>query len=306
MYEEVENMIEEHKLDDEASNALRDLDEDFLRELMERGPLTDARNPSAVLLSRIRSIRAAQNNPNVNNRSAYMQHEISKFVSENDLDSRAEAALKEHEDNVLKELFNNRGKLTDARNPSAVVLSRLKEIKRDLEREETYAPARRGGGGGKGGGNSRSAGTMATQIQNFVEDNNLDERAESCLRESDTAVLKELFSRGPLTDAKNPSAVTLARLREIKKDIGTDSRRQNDEPPRRGGRGGRDDSRDERGGKGGGGKGEFMDFMNNMWEMWNSMGSKSTESKSTGSKSKGSGGKSSGGKGSGGRRRNPY
>jgi len=275
MYEEVENLIEEHKLDDEASNALRELDEDFLRELMDRGPLTDARNPSAVLLSRIRSIRAAQNNPHVANRSAFMQHEISKFVSENDLDSRAEAALKEHDDNVLKELFN-RGKLTDARNPSAVVLSRLKEIKRDLDREETYVPRRGDGGGGRRGGNSRPAGTMATQIQNFVDDNNLDERAESCLRESDTAVLKELFSRGPLTDAKNPSAVTLARLREIKKDIAGDSRRQNDEAPRRGGR--RDDSR-ERGGKGGGGKGEFMDFMNNMWEMWNSMGSKSAGSK---------------------------
>jgi len=279
--EEMETFIEDNQLDGEASGILRELDESLARELLDRGPLTDARNPSAVVLSRLRSIKTAEKNQRFGSLPpgkpkmdlGNLQREISKYVRDNELDERAESSLKEADENVLRELLSA-GPLTDARNPSAVVMARLKEIQRDLERgDDTYtARGKGGGGGGHHGGKSGGGGDMQSQIMRYVRENELDERAEQCLKETDNATLRELFARGPLHDARNPSAFVLSRLREIKRDMasgggndrrddrGRDNRRY-DSPPRRGG-----------GGGGKGGKAEFMEFMNEMWDKWNGGG----------------------------------
>jgi len=281
--EEMETFIEDNQLDGEASGILRELDESLARELLDRGPLTDARNPSAVVLSRLRSIKTAEKNQRFGSLPpgkpkmdlGNLQREISKYVRDNELDERAESSLKEADEPVLRELLSA-GPLTDARNPSAVVMARLKEIQRDLERgDDTYtARGKGGGGGGHHGGKSGGGGDMQSQIMRYVRENELDERAEQCLKETDNATLRELFARGPLHDARNPSAFVLSRLREIKRDMasgggndrrddrdyGRDNRRY-DSPPRRGG-----------GGGGKGGKAEFMEFMNEMWDKWNGGG----------------------------------
>jgi len=281
--EEMETFIEDNQLDGEASGILRELDESLARELLDRGPLTDARNPSAVVLSRLRSIKTAEKNQRFGSLPpgkpkmdlGNLQREISKYVRDNELDERAESSLKEADENVLRELLSA-GPLTDARNPSAVVMARLKEIQRDLDRDDTYTARGKGGGGGGGGHGGKSGGDMQSQIMRYVRENELDERAEQCLKETDNATLKELFARGPLHDARNPSAFVLSRLREIKRDMASnhndrrDDRdygrnyddRRYDSPPRRGGGGG---------GKGGG-KAEFMEFMNEMWDKWNGGG----------------------------------
>lgn len=264
--DEVADFVVQNNLDVAAQNAMYELEPDLQRELMDRGSLTDARNPSAVVLSRVRNIKNASMKYGGITQTD-MRDEIARFVEEYGLDDRAETVLKETEERVLRELFTRDRNLSDARNPSAVVLARIREIRKDMEVSGGGGGDFRGGGGGRGRDDNNPRGGRGNdkfarddeehEIFRFVKDNGLDERAEQCLKESEPWVLRELFDRGSLNDARNPSAVVLARLREIKKE---------------GPSGRNDDDRGGRGGKGRGGKAEFMSWMNEMWDKWQSDG----------------------------------
>jgi len=138
----VDQFCIDNGIDEEASNQLKELEIDMQREVLGRGPLSDARNPSAVLLSRIRQLRTggAKRGGGSGRDREYWNRKIADFVRDNDLDDRARTCLQESDEDVLQELF--RRPLTDARNPSAVVLSRIRAIKDDLSKG--------GGGGGRG------------------------------------------------------------------------------------------------------------------------------------------------------------
>jgi len=133
---DVDAFCADNALDNEATTQLKNLDPEMQKEVLGRGPLTDARNPSAVLLSRIRKLR---DGPNRSRRSTALsdgerkdlEHKVKRFIEDNDLDERASACLRESDDEILKELFA-RGPLTGARNPSAMVLSRIRSIKDDI------------------------------------------------------------------------------------------------------------------------------------------------------------------------------
>eukprot|EP00397_Hematodinium_sp_SG-2012_P043729 GEMP01048676.1.p1 GENE.GEMP01048676.1~~GEMP01048676.1.p1 ORF type:complete len:299 (+),score=86.92 GEMP01048676.1:60-956(+) len=290
--EEIEDFIAEYELDQEAQDTVLDLEPAMQRELLARGPLTDARNPSAVVLSRVRQLK--QNGKGAGSargggEKGNMQREIARFVRENDLDERAETCLKETDDETLRELFS-RGRLTDARNPSAVVLSRLREIKKEMDNGGQFYSTDYGSQEwGKGSAGIGGSSNMKREIARFVSENDLDDRAETCLKEAETYVLRELFSRGPLTDARNPSAVVLSRLREIKKELNDSDRKEKDWS-----------SADYSKGKGRGGKAEFLEWISWMsWDLWNSKGwGESSKGKGDSWDDHGKGKSSSKGKGS--------
>lgn len=130
----VDQFCADNGIDEEATNQLKELEIDMQREVLGRGPLSDARNPSAVLLSRIRQLRTggAKRRGGSGRDRDHWNRRIADFVRDNDLDDRANTCLQESDEDVLQELF--RRPLTDARNPSAVVLSRIRQIKDDLSR----------------------------------------------------------------------------------------------------------------------------------------------------------------------------
>jgi len=57
--ESPEAFIQRHNLDQEAAQAMRALPPELQRQVMERGELINCRNPSKVLISRIRQLGAA-------------------------------------------------------------------------------------------------------------------------------------------------------------------------------------------------------------------------------------------------------
>lgn len=197
---EVEDFIADTQLDEGTSTKLRELDPKLQRELIDRGPLDGVRDPSAVVQSRMKALTIAdypkrhitpQHGPD-------MQDKIDQFVSEFNLDERASQVLQETEDPIIEELISRPHLcMAEARNPSAVMLAKLSEIRKEARAREQAA-------------------VNDQDIDDFVKEHDLDERAETALRESETWVLQELLNGGgSLADARNASAVVLTRLRDI-------------------------------------------------------------------------------------------
>lgn len=166
--------------------------------------------------------------------------DVDAFCVDNGIDEDAAIKLREC-DYDTQCLVIGRGPLSDARNPSSVLLSRIRQANQGmigLPRKPKGPPTDRG--------------QLNRDIENFVRENNLDERANTCLMESEEEVCREVFKR-PLKDARNPSAVVLSLIRQVKHDLDTgvpfrDNRRDYD----------------DKGGKGyGKGKGKGKD-----WDWW--------------------------------------
>lgn len=73
---DVEHFIRENEIDGVAAGSLREASSQVQKEVMERGSLTDCRNPSAVCLSRIRDAKTAahaSSDSTTNNLALYQQ-----------------------------------------------------------------------------------------------------------------------------------------------------------------------------------------------------------------------------------------
>lgn len=235
---DVEAFILDNEIDEKAAIALRELDFEMQQDVLSRGMLSDARNPSAVLLSRIRQCRqrGGREKSAVGGRSARenLNQEVEEFVRANNLDERAQNCLAESDASVIRQLLAT--PLTDARNPSAVVLSRMRQIKQDSASGRGPRDSFRGGGQGRnessGGGRGGGRGGLERQIKEFIRANDLDERASNCIRESSEEVVQMLLERGPLSHARNASAMALSRIRSIQEDLKAGLGRSNERPSR--------------------------------------------------------------------------
>jgi len=154
-----------------------------------------------------------------------LEDELDEFIEKSGVDSRAGDALKAEAEDVKREVMQ-RGDLTDCRNPSAALMSRIKVAKENLSakssgggggssivasRERSRSPRRSGGGGG--------GGPTKDELEGFISDNKIDDSAADQLRECDGPVQKQVMERGSLTDCRNPSAVCLGRIRDAKNGI---------------------------------------------------------------------------------------
>lgn len=235
---DVEQFIMDNGIDEKAAIQLKELDFELQQEVLSRGMLSDARNPSAVLLSRIRQCRqqGGREKRAIGGRSARenLNDEVEEFVRANNLDERAQNCLAESDASVIRQLLAT--PLTDARNPSAVVLSRMRQIKQDsVSGRGPKDSGYRGGGGGRnessGGGRGGGRGGLEREIKEFIRSNDLDERASNCIRESSEEVITILLERGPLSHARNASAMALSRIRQIQEDLKSGAGR-NERPSR--------------------------------------------------------------------------
>lgn len=142
-----------------------------------------------------------------------LDEEIEEFLLKACVDDKAAAALR-GEDDQTKQAVLDRGEMSECRNPSASLITRIRQAKEN-NRERNRSRSRSAGrGNSSSGGNGLAPSTV--ELEDFVRDNNVDQRAAAQLMEADPMVQKNVLERGSLTDCRNPSAVCLARIRDAK------------------------------------------------------------------------------------------
>lgn len=168
----LEDFISKFDLDERASGALREVPEAVQQAVIDRGDLTDVRNPSSAVIGRIRD---AQNGtpsggkggswygagpygwdggwggcgggsfpwspaaPRRSEPAGMRPGEVEEFIRSNELDDRAADALRSCTTHVQRVVVD-RGDVRSTRNPSSAVLGRIRD-----------AQSSRPTSGGKGG-----------------------------------------------------------------------------------------------------------------------------------------------------------
>mmetsp|Transcript_106191 Transcript_106191/g.342567 ORF Transcript_106191/g.342567 Transcript_106191/m.342567 type:complete len:236 (+) Transcript_106191:52-759(+) len=147
-----------------------------------------------------------------------LEDDVDDFIRKADVDSRAAAALRA-EDTATQRAVLDRGDMSDCRNPSASLMSRIRVAKENMaaSRGRSISPARSSAPPPMyGGAPSVGSGPSQREIDDFIQDNDIDEMASRQLREADGPTQRSVLDRGSLTDCRNPSAVCLARIRDAK------------------------------------------------------------------------------------------
>merc|ERR1719203_1944843 len=147
--EDIDEFVRKSAVDDRAAASLRAEDESTQRAVLERGDMSDCRNPSASLIARIRVAKESANGASrprsrspgrTSSQAAYhgssdrgasdrpSQKELEDFIADNHIDEMAGKQLKEADGPTQKNVLE-RGSLTDCRNPSAVCLARIRDAK---------------------------------------------------------------------------------------------------------------------------------------------------------------------------------
>eukprot|EP00928_Gymnodinium_smaydae_P054197 TRINITY_DN38015_c0_g1_i1.p2 TRINITY_DN38015_c0_g1~~TRINITY_DN38015_c0_g1_i1.p2 ORF type:complete len:274 (-),score=45.55 TRINITY_DN38015_c0_g1_i1:199-1020(-) len=131
--------------------------------------------------------------------------DVETFIQVNNLDASAGSKLRGLPEHIRRAVME-RGNLQDARNPNAVLMGRIKE-----------AEANAGGGGGApmGGHQGPPPGsTPSTDVNVFIMENNIDTSAGEKLKALSPEIQKAVMERGNLTDARNPNAMLMGRIRD--------------------------------------------------------------------------------------------
>lgn len=149
-----------------------------------------------------------------------LEDEVDDFLRKANVDSRAAAALRA-EDAATQRAVLERGDMSDCRNPSASLMSRIRVAKENMmaSRGRSISPRRRTSSPPPqpiSSTPSTGGGPSQREIDDFIRDNDIDEMASRQLREADPATQRSVLDRGGLTDCRNASAVLLARIRDAK------------------------------------------------------------------------------------------
>merc|ERR1719183_719278 len=91
-----------------------------------------------------------------------------------------------------------RGDVKDCRNPSSAILGRIKDAQK----------------AGSFGGSSPRGNATPEDVEQFIAEGGLDDRAQDALRGCPPDVQRVVIDRGPLTDTRNPSSAVLGRIRD--------------------------------------------------------------------------------------------
>lgn len=186
----LDEFLKSAELDERAVDALRSCDPEVQEVVIARGDLNDCRNPSGAVMGRIRDAKNKKSQEGV-------ATSVEEFITAQSLDERAAASLRGASP-AVQQVVMERGDLSDCRNPSAVILSRVKD-------------ANRQGIGSWGGGGQKA---KPAEVEAFLAENSLDERASEALRTCTAEVQRTVIDRGGLADTRNPSAVILGRIKD--------------------------------------------------------------------------------------------
>lgn len=207
---EVEDFLAQCNIDERAMDAFRKCTPEVQQAVLDRGSLEGARNPSSALLGRVKDAQAACSGSGSggrgggggggggrgerdNGRNQVPQVDpslIEHFLQEANVDDRAAEALRTASPQAQQYVLD-RGSLQDARNPSSALCGRLKE-----------------------GASGRMV--VFQEVDLFIRDNNLDEKAAEALRTATPMAQRFCLDRGSLQDARNPNSAVIGRLRDAR------------------------------------------------------------------------------------------
>lgn len=141
--------------------------------------------------------------------------EVGSFIAMNNLDQQATQTLLSAEPAVQRYVMD-RGGLTGVRNPSSALTGRIRDaLQSGIGGAGGCANGGFGAAGMMGAGAGCGvAGDIAQQIEVFIMEWGIDERAAGAIRQADPNSQQAILAKGPLTDARNPSAAVLGRLRD--------------------------------------------------------------------------------------------
>lgn len=145
------------------------------------------------------------------------QDDVHRFILENRLDEKAAASLKGESPDVQTAVLD-RGPLNDSLNPSAALMGRIATCKLGMGIPIASAPQGLPMGHGLPQAANR-AGISPSDIERFVIENRIDDRAARELRSEQPEVQALVLGRGPLLNCTNPSSAMLGRIRDARQKV---------------------------------------------------------------------------------------
>ncbi|CAJ1431069.1 unnamed protein product [Effrenium voratum] len=207
---EVEAFIWENGLNERAADALRSVGPAVQRKVLEQGSLQGTREPSAACIGRIGKLQKSSAEPGRwQEPFRGAENEVEQFILDNALDQSSSAILRSCSPDV-QQLVLEQGSLASCREPSAGCVGRIRRAEAALGR----APAGHfvqspPSGHLMGGGSGHEA---WPDVETFIVQNQLNERAADALREVDPEIQMQVISQGSLASCREPSAGCIGRI----------------------------------------------------------------------------------------------
>lgn len=189
--DDIEEFCEANGLDEEAMKVLQDITPGLAREVLNRGPVIGARNPNAVILSRVRQVQQAAGVEPTQTKGPSHADYKPFMTTKNHAQVKTEPVHREEKSSGM----GGGGYHSRRRSASPPPRSGRKESER------------------------HSGEDLQQQITDYVQEHDLDSQAEQVLRDSEPRVVKAIFS-DPLTHVRNASAVVVSRCRNIASESG--------------------------------------------------------------------------------------
>jgi len=216
----VESYIEEFALDEKCAAELRSLTPAEQQQVCEARP-TNARNPSAVVNSRIQAVRNQMQQSGA----------VEEYIARNGIDDSVAQNLRGQHPEVQRQIINS--DLSNCRNPSAVLLSRIRSA--EAQYNATAGPMVAAAQYGAPVGvvppppqrpppqprppSLPPRGVQASsngQVEAFVQRNNIDAEGRQALLALPPNLQQEVMQRGEISsNCRNPSKVLVSRIRQL-------------------------------------------------------------------------------------------
>eukprot|EP00930_Biecheleria_cincta_P030698 TRINITY_DN21276_c0_g1_i1.p1 TRINITY_DN21276_c0_g1~~TRINITY_DN21276_c0_g1_i1.p1 ORF type:complete len:905 (+),score=178.73 TRINITY_DN21276_c0_g1_i1:64-2778(+) len=229
---EVEAFIAENELNERAAEALRGVSSTIQRIVLEQGPLRGCRDVNAGCIGRLAK---AQKNPHLPTQSHWEPQvqapafeEVESFILENDLNDRASEALRTCDPAVQRSVLDQ-GSLRGCRETSAGCIGRIAKAGKAMNASSWVEPApppatawQRGPPPGQSQPRRRTEQVQLEfvaphpeEVEQFIIDNELNERASEILRSVPAAVQRQVLDQGSLQGCREPSAGCIGRVHKI-------------------------------------------------------------------------------------------
>merc|ERR550532_3001680 len=154
--------------------------------------------------------RAAERYSALEDKRTASREEVDRFVSGNRLDDQAAALFKKEPADIQANVID-RGSLAECKNPSAALMGRLRDA-----RQNRFKPV----GGSRGLGSAPTLGPGASgssqEVEDFIAENKIDMGAARALRAEPPDIQQGVMDRGTLDGFQNPSALVMARIKDVK------------------------------------------------------------------------------------------
>ncbi|CAK9076310.1 unnamed protein product [Durusdinium trenchii] len=214
--DEVETFIEENELNERAGEALRGAAPAVQRQVLEQGSLLSCREPSAGCIGRINKAQKTMDPallaiPHISGPSV---EELEDFIHDNSLDERAASALRTAAQWLQRQVLDQ-GSLHTCRDPNAGLMGRIRRAQQpsQFSVQQASVPPRKEVFNAFPG----QTAPTARDIERFIEENCLNERAADALRSADSPVQQQVLDQGSLHGTREPSAACIGRISKIQR-----------------------------------------------------------------------------------------